>query len=145
MIRYEEIKLTPSEAFQVFVEKYPNTTVKEVELDTKSNSYVYKVEGYDKEKRYKLYINPVDGSILELKEKLRKGSHIELTKINTEKIQDLVDSALKDAGEGSVIDEWSLEIEDGMLELKVEIDLKDGEDVEYKYNLETGELIKKDS
>ncbi len=143
MVKYEDIKLTPSQAFEIYMERYPNSTVKEVELDTKSNSYIYKVKGYDDEKKYKAYIDPVNGTITKVKEKLCKGNYKEITKSSTDKIQELVDKSLRDAGEGSRLDEWSLELEDGMLELEVEVKLKNGDDLEYEYNLATGELIKK--
>ena len=143
MVRYEDVKLTPGDAIDKYLERYPGTTIREIELDTKDDSYIYKVKGYDGEKRYKAYIDPVDGLVSKVKEKIHKGNHNEITKDGTEKIKNLVDKSLADAGEGSRLDEWSLELEDGMLELEVEIDLKNGDEVEYKYNLETEELLKK--
>nr|WP_300004973.1 PepSY domain-containing protein [Tissierella sp.] len=143
MVRYEDIKLTPANAFEIFMEKYPNAKIKKVELDTKSSSYVYKVKGYDEEKEYKLYINPVDGNIVKLKEKIQKQGPKDLTKNGLEKIQALVDKSLQDAGDGSRVDEWELEVDKGILILEVEVELKGGKEIEYKYNLESGELIRK--
>ena len=143
MVKYEDIKLSPSDAFDIYMERYPNSTVKEVELDKKSNSYIYKIKGYDDEKRYKAYIDPMDGTITKVKEKLSKGNYKEISGSSTQKIKELVDKSLQDAGEGSVLDEWSLELEDGMLELEVEVKLKNGDDIEYEYNLATGQLLKK--
>lgn len=143
MVRYEDIKLTPSDALEIFLKEYPGRNVKKIELDRKSHSYVYKVKGYDDEKKYKLYINPDDGSIIELKEKINRKIIKDLNKDNTEKIQNLVDKSLKDAGEGSILDEWSLEMDKGLLILEVEIDLKNGNDVEYLYDLESEKLLKR--
>lgn len=143
MVRYENIKLTPSDALEIFLKEYPGRNVKKIELDRKSHSYVYKVKGYDDEKKYKLYINPDDGSIIELKEKINRKIIKDLNKDNTEKIQNLVDKSLKDAGEGSILDEWSLEMDKGLLILEVEIDLKNGNDVEYLYDLESEKLLKR--
>lgn len=143
MVRYKDIKLSPSDAFEIFLKEYPGRNVKKVELDKKSHSYVYKVKGYDDDKKYKLYINPEDGSIIELKEKINRKIIKDLSLANTEKIQKLVDEALADAGEGSILDEWSLEMDKGILILEVEIDFKNGDDVEYIYDLEAEKLLKK--
>lgn len=143
MVRYEDIKLTPGDAFDRFMEEYPQAKIKKVELDTKSSSYVYKVKGYDDEKEYKLYINPVEGSIVKLKEKLKKQRPKDLSKAGLERVKELVDKSLQDAGDGSRIDEWELEVDNGILELEVEVELRDGKEIEYKYNLESGELLRK--
>lgn len=143
MVRYEDIKLSPGDAFDVFMEKYPKADVKKVELDTKSSSYVYKVKGQDEENKYKLYISPVNGSILKLKEEINREGNRHLSKENTQVVNELVDKALRDAGEGSRVDEWCIEMDKGILLLEVEIELSSGKEIEYKYNLETGEIIKK--
>lgn len=143
MVKYEDIRLSPSDAFDIYIKRYPNSTVRELELDKKSKSYVYKVKGYDDEKKYKAYIDPMDGTITKVKEELTKGNYKEISQASTQKIKELVDKSLEDAGQASVLDEWSLELEDGMLELEVEVKLKNGDHIEYEYNLATGELLKK--
>ena len=143
MVRYEDIKLSPSDAFDIFMEKYPKANIKKVELDTKSSSYVYKVKGEDEANKYKLYISPVDGSIVKLKEELNREGNKYLNKDKTQNVNKLVEKAINDAGEGSRIDEWSIEMDKGILVLEVEIELKNGKEIEYKYNLETGDLIKR--
>lgn len=141
MNAYKDMNVTPSEALQVYKEQYPDTTVKEVELEAKSQAYVYKVEGYDDEKEYKVYIDPKNGEIQETKEKRSKRIAKEITKEHTDKILTLVDKALK--GDNRTLYEWSLELEDGRLELTVKTDLENGERSNYKYDLDTGELLKK--
>lgn len=143
MVKYEDIKLTPSDALDIYTEKYPNTTVKEIELEVKSNSYVYEVEGYDDQKIYEILIDPMDGTVLEVKEKLHQRMYKEIDKESTEKIEDLVNKTLQSAGENSRLHEWSLELEDGLLEFTVYLKLEDNKTVKYKYNLHSGELIKK--
>lgn len=143
IVKYEDIKLSPGEALKVYMEKYPETTVKEVDLELKSNSYVYEIEGYDEEKTYEIYVDPVNGNILETKEKLSKRIYKEINEDNVSKIQDIVDKALKDSGENSKLYKWSLELENGVLELDIKINLQNGEEVEYKYNSATEKTIKK--
>lgn len=143
MYKYEDIKLQPSEAYDMYVEKYPDTTVIEIELELKSGTYLYKVKGFDNEKEYKIYINPYTKEITEVTEKISHGMFTQIIKDHTNQIDELVDQAMKDAGDNSKLEEWSLEIDEGKLELKVEINLPDRDDLKYKYNLNTKELIKK--
>lgn len=145
MVGKEDTRLTPMEAFDKYMEKYPDTKVEEISLDRNFGSYVYKVEGYDGEKEYKLKISAADGSIVE--EKIEKDNDYknngEITKTHIQKIESLVSQALEDAGKGAKLDEWSLDINNGTVILEVEIDLKGSGDIEYKYNVESGELIEK--
>lgn len=143
MVRYEDIKITPAEAIEIYLKRYPNTIVDEIELKLKSNSYLYEVEGYDDEKKYEIYIDPSDGTVVEIKKKLFRGRHKEISKENTAKIEEMLANALEDAGESASIYEWLLEIEDGMLEFKIRVKLKDGMEVRYIYDLASGRLIKK--
>lgn len=143
IVKYEDIKLSPGDALKVYTDKYPGTIVKEVDLELKSNSYVYEIEGYDEEKTYEIYVDPINGNILETKEKLSKRIYKEINEENIGKIQDIVDKALKDSGENSKLYKWSLELENGILELDIKINLQNGEEVEYKYNSATEKTIKK--
>ncbi len=143
MVKYEDIKLTPRDAFNVYVERYPNTTVREVELELKSHSYVYDVKGYDQEKKYQIHVDPTDGTVIQVKETLSKGIHNEITAESTDKIQGVIDKAVQDIGGNGTIEEWSLELEDGKLELTIEMKLENEKSVKCKYDLDTGQLIKK--
>lgn len=142
-VKYDDIKLTPSDALNVYVEKYPETVVKEIELELKSNSYIYKVEGYDKEKEYKIYVDPVDGVITKTTEKISKRMYSDISKENTDKIGEILDRVLGEAPENSEIDKWSLELEDGELELDVRLNLENGESLEYRYKFARDELLRK--
>lgn len=145
-VDYENIKLKPEEAFDIFVEKYPDVKVKKVEIDTDYGKYVYKVEGFDSDKEYELKIDPENGDILkdEVESDDDNDNNIAITRADTEKIQAIVDKALKDAGENSKLDEWTLDTDNGKLMIEVEIDREDADDIEHTYDLETGELVEKD-
>lgn len=127
--------------FDIYMEKFPNTTVKEIEL--KVDQLVYGVEGNDDERKYEMDVDAVSGHILEIKIKYFKGTHEQITRELTGKINPLVEQALKDAGEGSQLSEYELDIEDRRLELDVKIILANGEYVTHKYDLDTGELIRR--
>lgn len=139
---YKEIKLTAAQAYDKYLEVYPNTKVKEIELDDNLNySYVYKVEGFDGSKEYKAYIHPISGNILDKMEKQDKDNHKSFEKERLGKVEEYVQQALKAEGEGARLDEWSIKVDHGLLILEIEINLKNAKDVEYKYDLEKGVLL----
>lgn len=144
-IGYDDIKLSPIEAYEIYIEKYPNAKVTQVQLDKDLGSYVYKIEGIDNNKEYEISLNPVTGKIIkeDTDMEVDNDDNGEITKSHVEKIENLVNMALKDSGEASKVDEWSLEFDDGRIILEVEIDKK-GLDDEYKYDVETETLIEKD-
>lgn len=143
-VAYQNINITAAEAFDVYMNKYPNTQVKEIELDSRNNAFAYKVEGFDESKVYKVYIDANTGNIINFEEKSSKERHKGFTKDSLNKVEELVNMAIASEGIGARLDDWEIEIENGVLVLEVEIDKVVGRDVKYKYNLETGELILKD-
>lgn len=144
--KYEDIKVVPSEAFNIFTKKHPDTKIQKLELDFEDGLYVYEVEGYDNAKKYELKINSMDGKILKEEQEDRnnddKEGKIELEDVN--KIKGLVDKTLKDAGNNYKIEEWTLKSEAGQPIFKIEVVDNKNNDIEYKYNVNTGELIEKD-
>lgn len=145
-IKYEDIKLTPEDAFDKFMEAHPDSKVTEIDLDKNLTNYQYKVEGYDNDNNYEVKINPVNGDIISDDKELidldddDKG---EITKDDVGKIKIFVDKAMTEAGYSSSVNEWSLDIDDGKKIFDIEIK-KDNNDVEYTYDLESEELIEKD-
>ena len=137
------LKVSSERAYGAYLEKYPNTTVIEVELKKKGSSYIYKIKGFDEEKEYKVYVNAENGKVIEVAEKLSKGMVMKISKSHTKDIESLVNQAMDDAGVDSSLLEWSLEVDEGILELTVEIGLDNDKELKYKYNLASKELIKK--
>lgn len=140
----EDIKLTPGEVFNIYVKKYPNVKVNKLALDFDRGSYVYEIEGYDDSNKYKLKIEPVDGKILKEEQNQRDDDTGEITVENVDKILELMDKALKDAGNNYKVDEWELKFENGQSIFEIEVVDVNDHDIEYKYNVNTMELIEKD-
>lgn len=143
MSAYENVKLTPTEALNIYLDKYPDAYIKEIELELKSDVFVYEIEGYSGKERNELYIDSKNGNILEVKTKSFRGRYDQITPEATDKIKALVDEALSDAGEGSQLYEYELEVEDLRLELEVKITGANREQLSYKYDLDTGDLKRK--
>ena len=145
-VGYEDIKLTPEEAYDIYAKKYPNTKVYKLALDLQGGSYEYEVEGYDDTNKYELKIEPVDGKILKEEQEKRDNNDKkgEITLENVSKIQELMDKALKDAGNSYKVDQWELKSENDKSVFEIEVVDSNDNDIEYKYNINTMELIEKD-
>lgn len=146
-ISYEDIKLTPEEAAKIFREKFADVKLKDISLEKEYNSYVYKLSGETQTEEYEIEVNPVTAEII--KEYTEKDKDFvddfEILDEDLVKINPLIEKALADAGEGYTFYEWDIEVDDGRKELNVELKESSGKDVEYKYNVETEELIEKDN
>lgn len=142
---YNDIKISPLEAFDKYMDKYPDTKVKKMELDEDYGEYVYEVKGYDDESEYELKIDPVNGDILKEEKDSRDDDEEEaISRGNVEKVADIVDKALKEAGAEYRLEEWTLKVKNGRAQIEVEMDREDGDDFEYTYDVETGEIIDRD-
>ena len=133
MIRLED-------ALKVFTDKYPDTKLAKLGLDRKNGEFYYEIEGFDENKEHEMEIKASDGSIAEDKvEKALDVAHLG-------RVEDLIAKALKDAGSDYKLHSFSIEYEEdtAYTELEIEVENAKGRDMDYKYNLDTGELIKKD-
>lgn len=142
---YTNIKIKPEEAFDIFMEKYPTTKITKVKLDKEMGKFVYNLEGFERNKEYEVKIDSVNGNIIkEYMETDDDMDEMEITRVNVEKIIDLVEKAMAEAGVDAKLEEWTLDTDDGRVKLEVEMDKKGFGDLEYTYDVETGELIEID-
>ncbi len=144
---YEDISIMPEEAFDIFAEEYPNVNIKEFKLDKELRKYVYKIEAYVDNDEYEVEIDPFTGDFLDVKSEKDLDDdreYEEITRENIEKVQALVDEALANSEADSLVKEWSVEVDDGIIKLEIEIDQEGFDDIEYTYNLETGQLLELD-
>lgn len=143
---YEDIGLSPEEAFDTFVNKYTDVRVSSFELNLEDGSYVYEVEGHDDVNKYEMKIEATDGEILEDEQGARDDvdSEGQITKDHVDNIEELVERSLTEAGNNYRIEEWQVNIENGQPILEIELIDDNNNEIEYKYNLETLELIESD-
>lgn len=143
LVKYEEIKLTATEAYNIFLEKKPGAKVEKVELDYDNNVYYYKIEGSDSKDYYEMKIDAVTGDIAKDEKDTKSDEDAEVSLDYVKKVDEYLKKAIEDSGEGFISLEWDLEVENGRPELEIEIDRETNE-IEYTYDLETGELLEKD-
>lgn len=139
------VKLSAEDAVKIFSDKYANVNIDEISFELDNGVYAYEINGFDDANEYELEVNAADGSII--KEKSEKDNTADKKAIDLgliKNIDELVATSLKDAGDGYHLDSFSIEHEAGITKLDIEVENASGKDIEYEYNLETKELIKKD-
>lgn len=140
------LTLQPEEAFDVYQDKYPNATITQLQLDKDMGSYVYKVDGFEGTSEIEMKIDPMDGTILKEDTDMDDDmDDLAITREHVEKVMALVDQAVADGGEGAKLEEWTLDMDDGIAKLDVELDKQGMDDEERTYNVDTGELIEIDN
>ena len=139
------ITLSAEDAVKIFNDKYANVNIDEISFEKDNGVYAYEINGFDDASEYELEVNAADGSII--KDKVEKDNTSDKKAIDLgliKNIDELVATSIKDAGDGYHLNSFSLEHEAGITKLDVEVENASGKDIEYEYNLETKELIKKD-
>lgn len=141
---YDEVELTIVDAYAKFSEEKPNTDLQKLELNyDDEDGYTYKIEGNDGANYQEMKINANTGDLSDVEEKEKEKDE---EKIFDAKYVDEIDAFVKksvdETAEKFKSIEWNLEMDDSVPTLTVEVDTDDGQ-VDYVYNLETGELIEK--
>lgn len=143
---YSNLALQPEEVFDIYQDNYPNAKITQIQLDKDMGNFVYKVEGFEENREIELKIDPIDGTIL--KEDTDRDNDMDdlpITREHAIEVKALVDQALADAGEGTQLEEWTLDMDDGIPKLEIELDKKGMDDEERIYNVETGVLLEIDN
>lgn len=131
------------EIFDVFMGKYPNAKVNEIELEREGGKYQYEIEGYEGSTKYELRIDATTKEILKEKRENNKNEYGEIKRDQLDKVDQYVKKALDDSGEGYLLKEWKLKAKNDYIEFTIELENNKGKEIKYKYNYETGELLGK--
>lgn len=136
-----------ADALKVFTDKYPDAKIEDISFDVDNKVAKYEIEAFDDSNEYDMEISAKDGSII--KDNFEKDNTANKKAVDTallSKVDDLVAETIKDAGTDYYLDSYSIDYEEtgAYNQLDVEVKNSNGKDIEYKYNLETGELIEKE-
>lgn len=143
---YNDIKFTPEEAFDKFMELHPEAKIESLDLDKGLMDYQYVVEGYDTENEYEVKINPVNGEVISDETEMAEldDENGEITKEHLAKVDSLIDKAKAEDASDSELDEWDISVDDGRVVIDIEIGTIEIGTIEYSYDMDTEELIEKD-
>lgn len=141
------ITVSPAEAIKKFNEKYPDVKIDEFSFGKENKTFIYEINGFDDNSEYEFEIDATDGTIL--KDNTEMDNTADNTAINLDlinEIQPLIDKSLTEAGSDYHLDSYSVEFEKNgnFNKLDIELENSKGQDIEFEYNLDTKELIKKD-
>lgn len=145
LVKYKDkdIEVSIQEAFDRFMEKFPESNINEVELEYKHNSYEYKIEGYGDRTQYELKIDAYSGDILDEEREREDDEHDGIKKEDLDKLDKYLEEVFKDAGSGYWLDEYELKAKSAYVKLDIELKNDQGNELKYKYNFDTGELLEK--
>lgn len=141
------ITVSPEEAVKKFNDKYPGVKIDEFSFGKENMTYCYEINGFDDDSEYEFEIDATDGTIL--KDNKELDNTADNTAINLDlisEIQPLIDKSLSEAGSEYHLDSYSIDFEKNgnFNKLDIELENSKGQDIEFEYNLDTKELIKKD-
>lgn len=141
------ITVSPEEAVKKFNDKYPGVKIDEFSFGKENMTYCYEINGFDDDSEYEFEIDATDGTILKDNKELDNTD--DNTAINLDlisEIQPLIDKSLSEAGSEYHLDSYSIDFEKtgNFNKLDIELENSKGQDIEFEYNLDTKELIKKD-
>ena len=144
---FSSVKMRVWDAASFFAEKFPSVDIDEINFDMGDGLGHYEVHGFDKENEYELKLRADDGSTIS--EETEKENTAGKKAIDLDLLEDLyniLDAAVADAGEGYMLKSYSIDYEErgSFTKLDIELENAKGQDIEYEYNLETQELLKKD-
>ena len=141
------ITVSPEEAVKKFNDKYPGVKIDEFSFGKENMTYCYEINGFDDDSEYEFEIDATDGTILKDNKELdNTADKMEINLNLISEIQPLIDKSLSEAGSEYHLDSYSIDFEKtgNFNKLDIELENSKGQDIEFEYNLDTKELIKKD-
>lgn len=141
------ITVSPEEAVKKFSDKYPGVKIDEFSFGKENMTYCYEINGFDDDSEYEFEIDAADGAILKDNKELdNTADKMEINLNLISEIQPLIDSSLSEAGSDYHLDSYSVDFEKtgNFNKLDIELEKSKGQEIEFEYNLDTKELIKKD-
>ncbi|OLR64754.1 PepSY domain-containing protein [Peptoniphilus porci] len=137
--------MTKEEAFDEFKKLHADAKIESLKLKTEGTNLYYEIDGYDAEKEYEVTINAETKEIIkdEFEAEKKHDNVSDLQKNLLSSVDGLIEKSAAEAGEGYISKEYSVDYDDGRYVVEVEVE-KDGNDISYKYDIASGELIEKD-
>lgn len=141
------ITVSPADAIMKFNEKYPDVKIDEFSFGKENRTFIYEINGFDDKSEYEFEVDATDGTIL--KDNTEMDNTADNTAINLDlinEIQPLIDNSINEAGSDYHLDSYNVEFEKNgnFNKLDIELENSKGLDIEFEYNIDTKELIKKD-
>ncbi|MDD7463705.1 MAG: PepSY domain-containing protein [Anaerococcus sp.] len=142
-----EAKLTAKETVDKAKAEYEGYELEGISYEADDGEY-YKVKLFKDNQEVEVYVDNKTGEIIKKEEETDNDNRKALDEKYVEKLEDQLDLALEDAGKDKnyVVDEWSLEMDDGRALLEVNIYDQDNRKDAYDYKIdpESGDILEKE-
>ena len=139
----EEIKFSVIDIYDKYLVEFDGVSLYNIELSLKELGYVYELEGSDATDEHEVTYDAISGEKIKYEKDIKDSTKVALTKDDLLKIENLFNNAHADAGAAYRLDEWTLKVKDGVKLFEIELKDASRHEIEYKYNLDSGELLKK--
>ncbi|MGO3751552.1 MAG: PepSY domain-containing protein [Peptoniphilaceae bacterium] len=142
-INDDNVKIKVEEVFSKFKEVHPEANLASISLDSDNEVYKYELEGNSKDKNFEFEINAKTGEIIKDHSEIDdEDEFLSLDIIS--KIDEIIEKAYKDAGVNNYFNTaWEVSVDDSIAVMDLEFKNQDMKEIEYKYNILSGELIEK--
>jgi len=138
-----ELGVTLKQALDILIETYGDASVETVQLHKDDERYVYDFDAFDENHEYELVVDAESGEVLHQKEEdggEDGNDAIETTGIITP--EEAMNAAMEDAEEGSYVDDWQLELDNGRTVYDIDIKNASGsQDIDVTVDAHTAEII----
>ena len=138
-----EINLSIVDVYDKFLAEFDGVQLYNIELSLKQKGYVYELEGFDATDQHEVEYDAISGETIKYEKDTKDDTKVPLAKEDLNLIQNLFDLSHEDAGVDYRLDEWSLKVKDGIKVFEIELKDASRHEIEYRYNLDTGELLRK--
>lgn len=138
----KQIKIDENTAVKKFKQKFKDSKVNEIQLESNRGQYQYEVSGFDGNKEYTADVNAKTGKVTKteterLDQDEQKSNDLDLSQlISRKQATKIAEKQVK----GSHAKEWVLENEDGTPTWKVTVH-KDGQSTDVKINAQNKQVL----
>lgn len=138
------VNLDHFDIFDKFLTDYDGVQVTKLELSFKDLGYVYEIEGMTSDEEIEVEYDANTGELIELERDSFDSDKNFLVREDLNQINDFFKIVFDDAGEAYHLKEWTLKDKNGEKIIEFEVVNNENNEIEYKYDYDTKELIEKD-
>lgn len=142
----QNIQFIDSETiYRQFIEENTEAKVKKIKFALDDKQYIYEVEGFFEQTEIEARYDAITGNLIKKETDQENDSQKEISLTDLQAAKTLLEAAFKDVNNDKIqVKSWSVSYDDHRKEFEVTFIDENNHDIEYEYDLESKELIKKD-
>ena len=136
--------IKPETIYEQFVSENDQTKVKKFKFSLDHKTYLYKVEGFQEALEIETVYDAKTGAVITTETERDHDRDEEITLADIQTATNLLNDAIAEVSQDVEVKSWTVEYDDLRKIFEVEFIDQKNHDFEYKYDLDTKELIEKD-